>query len=139
MAVLTTDEEIRESGERSKREPPVVIARAANYVVGTDQIAVAFDNGFEVRFPRALFHELADKMPEQIGAVTIAGAGLALRWEEFDADYYLPNLMDWFAPSCRTAASEFGRRGGSIKSLAKTAAVRANGKKGGRPKKRAAA
>jgi hypothetical protein len=136
MAVLTTDEEIRESGERSKGEPPVAIAQTATYIVATDQIAVTFDNGIEVRFPRASIRELADKTPEQIGSVMVAGAGLALQWEEFDLACYLPNMMDGFAPSCRTAAAEFGRLGGSQKSQTKTAAVRANGKKGGRPKKR---
>jgi len=136
MAVLTTDEEIREAGERSENEPLVAIAQTATYIAATDQIAVIFDNGIEVRFPRASIRELADKTPEQIGSVTIAGAGLGLRWEELDLDYYLPNMMDGFAPSCRTAAAEFGRLGGSQKSPAKTAAVRANGKKGGRPRTR---
>jgi hypothetical protein len=44
--------------------------------------------------------------------------------------------MDGFEVSCR-AAVEMGRRGSAKKSPAKTAAVRANGKNGGRPKKRA--
>ena len=34
-------------------------------------------------------------------------------------------------------AAFFGRMGGSVKSAKKTAAVRKNGKKGGRPKKKA--
>jgi hypothetical protein len=37
------------------------------------------------------------------------------------------------------AASEFGRLGGSVRSRAKTQAARANGRKGGRPRKTAAA
>ena len=76
----------------------------------------------------------ADKTPEELSRVTIAGGGEGLRWADFDIDYYIPNMLDGFAPSCR-AAAEFGRRGGAKKSPAKTAAVRANGKKGGRPKK----
>jgi hypothetical protein len=39
------------------------------------------------------------------------------------------------APSLREAAAALGRKGGSARSEAKTAAVRENGRKGGRPKK----
>jgi hypothetical protein len=133
MPILTTDEEIRESGRRAASEPDYACPVSAAYIAESDQIAVIFDNGIEVRFPRSSMPLLRDKTAIEVADVTILGDGL--RWEAFDIDYSIPNMMDGFAPSCH-AAAEFGRRGGAKKSPAKTAAVRANGKKGGRPKKR---
>ena len=40
-----------------------------------------------------------------------------------------------FTPAVSAAAAVMGRKGGSARSEAKTAAVRENGRKGGRPKK----
>lgn len=68
------------------------------------------------------------------------------------ADENTPNLVERFfltslplrfivpsVSSITEAAKLLGRRGGLAKSKAKAAAVRQNGKKGGRPKKKGAA
>jgi hypothetical protein len=52
-----------------------------------------------------------------------------------DVDVYVPGLIErTFGPRLLAAAA--GRRGGRRKSKAKAAAARANGAKGGRPRKR---
>jgi hypothetical protein len=54
---------------------------------------VTYENGIELRFPRSsTIRELADATPEQISRVEVDGDGL--RWEEFDLDYYLPNIVE---------------------------------------------
>jgi len=44
-------------------------------------------------------------------------------------------MMGQFTPAVSAAAAVMGRKGGSAKSARKTAAVRENARKGGRPKK----
>jgi hypothetical protein len=134
MPVVTTDAEIKASGERSKLEPKTADAVSAEYLPDRDFIAVLFDNGIEVRFPRMSLRGLESATPAQIANVKI-DVGDWLLWPDLDVDHYIPQLMDGFTSSCRVLA-EIGRVGGSKTSPAKAAAGRANGKKGGRPKKR---
>lgn len=58
----------------------------------------------------------------------------SIYWECLDVGFSVPNLI---AGSFGTKAwmRELGRAGGRVRSPAKTAAVRENGKKGGRPRK----
>ena len=142
--ILTTDAQIDAAIKRGKRLPKSVAAIAATYLPDSDQIAVSFENGTEIRFPRMGLEGLENGSIEQLSDIEI-DAGRLLVWTKI-ADglngdevvaHYIPDLMDKFAPSGR-AMTEIGRLGGSKTSPAKTAAVRANGKKGGRPKKRAA-
>jgi hypothetical protein len=65
-----TDAEIDAAIAAGKNGPNYALATAAAYIADTDQIAVIFDNGIEVRFPRLSMPELADKTPEQIGRST---------------------------------------------------------------------
>jgi hypothetical protein len=133
---VQTDAELDGIIEEGRRNPKAS-ATVATYLSATDQIGVQFDNGIEVRFPRASIDGLADATLEQLSNIVIEG-GVGLAWPSLGDDVaaYIPNMMDGFEVSCR-AAAEMGRRGGSKKSPAKSAAVRANGKKGGRPKTRA--
>jgi hypothetical protein len=130
----TTDAELDTLLEQSRRNPKAS-AIEAGYLPASDRIMVLFDNGIEIRFPRASLEGLANASTEQLSHIVIEG-GIGLAWPSIgdDVAHYIPNLMDGFEVSCRVAA-EMGRRGGAKKSSAKTAAVRANGKKGGRPKK----
>jgi hypothetical protein len=130
--ILTTNAEIDAAIKRGKRLPKTVDAIAARYILETDQIAVSFENGIEVRFPRKSLRGLENATSAQISNITI-DVGNWLLWPDLDVDHYLPQLMDGFASSCRIMA-ELGRRGGAKKSPVKTAAVRENGKKGGRPR-----
>jgi hypothetical protein len=60
---------------------------------------------------------------------------LGLHFPTLDADLYLPSLLEGFLGSRRWMAAQLGKAGGSVTSSAKTAAARANGKRGGRPRK----
>jgi hypothetical protein len=137
MPVLTTDAEIRASGERSKLERKTAQAVSAEYLADRDMVAVLFDNGIEIRFPRMGLRGLEQATPAELAGVKI-DVGTWLLWPALDVDQYIPQLMDGFVESCRVL-SEIGRAGGSKTSPAKAAAGRANGKKGGRPRKRTAA
>ena len=142
--ILTTDAEIRAAVERGKRLPRSVEAIAATYLGDSDRIAVSFDNGFEVRFPRLTLEDLEGASAEQLSDIEIL-AGRLLVWNRIVDDtnpdevaaLYIPDLIEQFGLAEHLMAKR-GRLGGSKTSPAKTAAVRANGKKGGRPKKRVA-
>jgi len=139
--ILTTDAEIRAAVRRGKSLPKGVSAIAATYLPESDHIAVTFDNGLEMRFPRAPLKELQNASPEQLSQIEIC-AGSLLAWDgivldpalNMTAAYDIPELIDQFAPAGR-AMNELGRLGGSTTSPKKRTASPTNGKKGGRPRK----
>jgi hypothetical protein len=73
--------------------------------------------------------------PAQLTKIEISPSGLGLYFPAVDADIYLPVLLEGFLGYRRWMAAQLGKAGGSATSRAKTIAVRANGKLGGRPKK----
>ena len=127
-----TEADIAAEVERSKSDPQHDVI-AAKYLADTDQIAVYFDDGIEVRFPRVKVQALEHATPAQISNMVVEHA-VAIAWSDLDLKHYIPHMVDGVFGTRRHMA-DLGRRGGASKSPAKTAAVRANGKKGGRPKK----
>lgn len=98
---------------------------------GELKIALSLDDGL----PELIFAiGMKAATPDQLAGVEIAGAGSGLHWEALDVDLSVPALM---AGSFGTKAwmRELARRAGSVTSPAKAAAARANGAKGGRPRK----
>lgn len=76
---------------------------------------------------RATPAQLAEVEPDEDGAI--------LHWEEIDADINVPGLLLHLL----NVKAWYAKWLGGAKSEAKTAAARENGKKGGRPRKKAAA
>ncbi len=70
-----------------------------------------------------------------LGSIGVSAAGDALSWPVLDVDVYVPGLVER-AFGTRLFARATGQRGGRRQSKAKAAAARANGAKGGRPRKR---
>ena len=64
--------------------------------------------------------------------------GSALRWPTLDVDHYVPALMEGVFGNKRWMGA-IGKKGGSVRSAAKAKAARTNGRRGGRPRKDAAA
>jgi hypothetical protein len=94
-----------------------------------------FAGGGSMSIPRKLVPGL-EKAPEtQIASIVISPAGDALSWPSLDADAFVPGLVER-AFGTRLFAASTGRRGGRRRSKAKAAAAKANGAKGGRPRKR---
>ena len=124
------DEAIERGRQVVESEPR---AAAARYDRKLGRIVVDLTNGCTFAFPPRLAQGLETATDEQLGAVEILGAGYGLHWEPLDVDLSVPGLM---AGLFGTQAY-MARRAGQAKSPAKAAAARANGAKGGRPRKQA--
>jgi hypothetical protein len=73
----------------------------------------------------------------QLEPIEISPSGFGIYFPKLDADLYLPGLLEGFLGSRKWMAVRMGQAGGKSRSLSKKAAARANGKLGGRPRKRA--
>lgn len=132
MSDKLTDAEIDAAlarGEVARRSEPRAIS--ARYDAGADRVVVELTNGCAFVFPPHLAQGLKGARPEQLAAVEVQGSGYGLHWEALDADLSVPGLM---AGLFGTAA-HMARLAGQAKSPAKAAAARANGTKGGRPRR----
>ena len=106
-------------------------ALAARYDAKAERIIVDLANGATFAFPPRLAEGLADARPEDLAEVEIFGRGQGLHWEKLDVDFSVPGLVSGIFGTARWMAAQAGRG----TSEAKAAAARANGAKGGRPRK----
>ena len=107
----------------------------ARYDRRSARIVIDLNTGVQVAFPSRLAEGLADASPEDPAEIEISPAGLGLHWPKLDADVYSPALLQGVFGSKRWMAAQLGAAGGQARSQAKAVAARANGRKGGRPRK----
>lgn len=122
----------RESGERKNGRRAV----AAHYDRETGRVMMELTNGFVFGFPAKTISALARATADQLAAVTLSPGGSGLHWEELDVDLSVPGLL-LSSIGRSEKLSELARLAGRATSPAKAAAARANGAKGGRPRKAA--
>jgi hypothetical protein len=108
---------------------------SARYDSDTDAIDLRFGGGGSMSIPRMLIPGLQGASETTIQSIVVSPAGDALAWPSLDVDVYVPGLVERTFGT-RLFAASTGRRGGRRRSKAKTAAAKANGAKGGRPRKR---
>lgn len=129
-----TDAQIDAALERGKlaleTEPRAATAR---YDRQLDRVIVDLTNGCTFAFPPRIAQGLETATADQLAEVEILGLGYGLHWEGLDVDLSLPGLMAGILGTKVYMA----RRAGQATSQAKAAAARANGAKGGRPRKTA--
>jgi hypothetical protein len=106
-------------------------ARAARYDGRLGRVIVDLTNGCTFAFPPRFVQGLEEATDEQLAEIEILGAGYGLHWEALDADLSIPGLL---AGLFGTKAF-MARQAGQATSPAKAAAARANGAKGGRPRR----
>ena len=132
--VRTTDAEIEAAIARAnaaERERPKAVA--AVYRAADDAVIITLATGVQVAIPRKLLQGLQDATPRQLAGIEIEGPGTGLHWSALDVDHYIPDVLAGVFGT-RRWMSEIGRRGGRVRSAAKAAAARVNGRKGGRPR-----
>jgi uncharacterized protein DUF2442 len=129
-----TDTVYEAARRRAKREDATEPRAAIGVRCGLSMLTLPLRSGALVVLPTNQIPGLRDVRDEaQLEDVVVEGGGEYLRWPGLDVDLSVPLLLADVLP-IRSAASN-ARRAGSVKSPAKAAAVRENGKKGGRPRK----
>jgi hypothetical protein len=129
----------RASARAAQRRRTGPTAVAARYDRRTDRVVISLGSGLEVAFSPRDAEGLERAKPADLAPIEISPSGLGLHFPQLDADLYLPALLEGFLGSKRWMAARLGERGGRATTAAKAAASRANGKRGGRPRKRASA
>lgn len=122
----------RRADERRRKGP---VATAVRYDEQAERIVIDLGSGLSISFHPQDAQGLEQARPEQLADAEISPSGLGIHFPQLDADLYLPALLEGFFGTRRWMAAEMGKTGGKAASEAKTAAARANGKLGGRPRK----
>jgi hypothetical protein len=123
----------RALGQARAQDPSAVVN--ARYDPDEDLIDLKFGGGGSMSIPRRIIPGLERASASKMESIVVSPAGDALSWPSLDVDVYIPGLVER-AFGTRLFAAATGRRGGRRRSKAKAAAAKANGAKGGRPRKR---
>ena len=131
--------EYREANARAaKMRASQPAALSARYDRRAGRVIVELARGLEISFAPDDVQGLEKAKPASLSNIEISPSGFGLHFPALDADIYLPALLEGFLGSRNWMAARLGERGGRIKTPAKAAASRRNGKLGGRPRKTAA-
>jgi len=109
-------------------------AARASFESRTGRVTVDLTNGCAFSFPARLVQGLETASDQDLAAVEILPQGRGLHWEGMDVDVSLHGLLNGIFGT----RTYMARHAGKTTSPAKAAAARANGTKGGRPRKKAA-
>lgn len=132
---LQAEEAAARQAERASHEPT---ASAVRYDSDSRKFTLELANGTAFIFPADLCQGLRGASHEDLAAVELTPGGYGLHWEALDADLGIAGLLQGFFGGpvwMDRLRRELAAKGGRSRSAAKIAAVRENGKKGGRPRK----
>ena len=110
-------------------------ATAAHYDRRRGRIVVSLNNGLELSFPPDIAQGLENAKAQDLADIEISPSGFGIHFPRLDAHLHLPALLRGVFGSKSWMAAQLGATGGLARSPAKAAAARANGKRGGRPRK----
>ena len=131
MAEITREEIAAARARGRLRRATEPHAKSARYDSKNDRIVVELESGATLTFPPRLVEGLADATADELADIELLGDGFGLHWEQLDVDYTVPGLVNGIFGTARWMAARAGR----ATSPAKAEAARANGAKGGRPRK----
>lgn len=133
-----TDAELDEARRRYEARLAIEpLATRVYYDRVGDTIVVEMNNGAALVVPRRLMQGLTNAIPEQLERAQLCGDGTFIDFDELDTQFTVMSLLMGIYGG-KKWMSEVASRAGATRSPAKAAAARANGRKGGRPRKSAA-
>lgn len=109
-------------------------AISAGYDQVRDAILIELTDGAAVRLPRAMIAEFRDVPTIDMDGLRVSPAGYGIRLDSHDISISVHGLIAALATPGDMAAS-LGKLGGAAKTAKKQDSARANGAKGGRPRK----
>jgi len=109
-------------------------ASAARYDRATGRVVLELTNGYLSAFSARAIPALRSLSASELATVELDPSGGALRWDELDVDLSVPGLL-LSAVGVDERRRHFASLAGRVSSDAKARAARANGKKGGRPRR----
>ena len=136
--VVTTDANIDAALRQAKIHDSEPVAQTVEHVPGLNLLIVGLSNGRRLVLPVEEVQGLEKANHEQIKNHELLGRGTGIHFSELDVDLYVPALIEGVYGNRRWMA-QLGKKGGAARTEAKRLAARANGAKGGRPKRAAAA
>ncbi|MFC6298230.1 DUF2442 domain-containing protein [Pseudomonas sp. CCM 7893] len=98
-------------------------------------LSIGFADGSRVMLPAANYSEFKDFSPQDFQQLEVGFAGAALCCEARDLHVSITGLIAMSQPLMDMAVSLVASRNGKRSSTVKAEAARANGRKGGRPRK----
>jgi len=136
--VVTTDTEIEAALERAKRHDNDPVAQAVEHIPDLNLLIVRLSNGRRLVLPIEDLQGLGKATQKQIQNYELLGRGTGISFPDLDVDLYVPALIEGVYGNRRWMA-QLGKKGGKAKTEAKRLAAKANGVKGGRPRRAATA
>ncbi len=109
-------------------------AISAWYDEQTERVVLELSNGLALAVPARIVRGLQKATAAQRARLSLTPSGGGVMWAKLDVDISVPGLIAKSFGS--SIAKELGRAGGRSKSDAKAQAAKANGAKGGRPRKK---
>ena len=110
-------------------------ASTARYDRASRRIILELTNGYLFAFPVRSVPSLNGATTSQLAEVQLDPSGSGLRWESLDVDLSVPGLL-LSAVGVEERLRHLAGLAGRVRSDAKARAARANGRKGGRPRKK---
>lgn len=127
--------------EKLKKLPKVA---AAHYDKNSKRMVLEMQNGVTLLVPIHLIQGLRGEDEKALSDFDLVNKGSQIHWHGLDVQFYIEDLLKgvfgtpkWMK-SVKEHLAEIGRKGGSRKSEVKANSSRENGRKGGRPAKKAA-
>jgi hypothetical protein len=138
MPLLTeiTDAQMAKAEARMQKriaEGPTAIAVA--YRSDDGRLVIELSNGASFAIPARIIQGLEEATDEDLKSVEITPPGDGLHFPAVDADVLVLPLLAGVLGSSSFMAKRLGKAGGSSRSPLKAEAARANGARGGRPRK----
>jgi hypothetical protein len=118
-------------GEKALQTDPR--AKSVSYDPQNRRLLIDMLDGSLLGIPIEYIQGLANASNDEIKTMQLSPLGDALRWESRNLEFSVAGLAGKRFGN-RAWMAELGRKGGSKTSPAKTAAAKANGRKGGRPR-----
>ena len=132
--VITTEAEIETAFKRAKRLDIEPLAETVEHIQNLNLLIVGLSNQRRLVLPLEELQDLSNATHEQLLNYELLGGGTGISFPDLNTDLYVPALIEGVYGNRRWMA-RLGSKGGAAKTPAKRLTSRANGSKGGRPRK----